>query len=201
MTLKKSEKILLQILIVVAGFAALWMFLLMPELEKKLSITEEHDALETEYLQKQTLLLNTALDQRYADEKELAEENYDYFYAVLNGYTIDGIVNGIAQERNLSIESLNIGSYEEASGDFEAETGKKLDVLVKSIVSLSVKGNYEDILQFVDDMNAKSPCLRMSTVSISENSSDATGEKQMTASFRIYLYGIDVDLPELTSEQ
>ena len=48
----------------------------------------------------------------------------------------------------------------------------------------------------MDAMNEKSPCLRMSLVSISENRDDATNTVSHSATFRIYIYGIDVELEE-----
>ena len=161
MTLKKSEKILLEILILLAAFAVILMFLVLPEAEKKIELETLSGELEIELLEKQQLMLQKDLQERYDAAKELARENYDYFYSVLNGYSIDEIVNGIAQEKNLAITSLNIGNYEDASSDFTIETGETLDVLVKSTVNVTVLGGYDDILAFMDALNEKSPCLRI----------------------------------------
>jgi Tfp pilus assembly protein PilO len=197
MTLKKSEKILLQLLVIFAAIALGAVFLLLPALDEKQVLTEEHNDLRQEYQSRQELLENQSLDEKYKEAKETAKENYNYFYAVLNSYTIDGIINKTAQDRNLSIQSLSIGKYEEAAEDFEEKTGNKLEVLVKSVVSISVKGTYGNILGFVDDLNEKSPCLRISLVSVTENNADATGNEPMVASLKIYIYGIDVKLDEL----
>lgn len=194
MTLKKSEKILLEILILFAAFAVILVFLVMPEAENKIEAQSLNESLEIEYLEKQQLLKDPELDARYEAQKAIAQENYDYFYSVLNGYSIDEIVNGIAVDNQLAVTSLTIGDYENASGDFAAITGESLDVLVKSIVDVTVLGSYEDILAFMDDMNAKSTCLRMSLISISENQDNATDTEEMVGVFRVYIYGIDVEL-------
>lgn len=194
MTLKKSEKILLEILILFAAFAVILVFLVMPEAENKIEAQSLNESLEIEYLEKQQLLKDPELDARYEAQKAIAQENYDYFYSVLNGYSIDEIVNGIAVDNQLAVTSLTIGDYENASGDFAAITGESLDVLVKSIVDVTVLGSYEDILAFMDDMNAKSTCLRMSLISISEYQDNATDTEEMVGVFRIYIYGIDVEL-------
>lgn len=194
MTLKKSEKILLEILILFAAFAVILVFLVMPEAQNKIEAQSLNESLEAEYSEKQQLLKDPELDNRYEEQKAIAQENYDYFYSVLNGYSIDEIVNGIAVDNQLAVTSLTIGDYENASGDFVAVTGESLEVLVKSIVDVTVIGSYEDILAFMDDMNAKSTCLRMSLISISENHDNATDTEEMLGVFRIYIYGIDVEL-------
>lgn len=194
MTLKKSEKILLEILILFAAFAVILVFLVMPEAQNKIEAQSLNESLEAEYSEKQQLLKDPELDNRYEEQKAIAQENYDYFYSVLNGYSIDEIVNGIAVDNQLAVTSLTIGDYENASGDFAAVTGESLEVLVKSIVDVTVIGSYEDILAFMDDMNAKSTCLRMSLISISENHDNATDTEEMLGVFRIYIYGIDVEL-------
>lgn len=194
MTLKKSEKILLEILILFAAFAVILVFLVMPEAENKIEAQSLNESLEIEYLEKQQLLKDPELDARYEAQKAIAQENYDYFYSVLNGYSIDEIVNGIAVDNQLAVTSLTIGDYENASGDFAAITGESLDVLVKSIVDVTVLGSYEDILAFMDDMNTKSTCLRMSLISISEYQDNATDTEEMVGVFRVYIYGIDVEL-------
>lgn len=194
MTLKKSEKILLEILILLAAFAVILVFLVMPAAQSRIEAKSLNESLEIEYLDKQQLFEDPTLDERYEEQKQIAQENYDYFYSVLNGYSIDEIVNGLAVEKQLAVTSLTIGDYENASGDFAAVTGESLDVLVKSIVDVTVIGSYEDILAFMDAMNAKSTCLRMSLISISENQDNATDAEEMVGVFRIYIYGIDVEL-------
>lgn len=194
MTLKKSEKILLEILVLFAAFAVILVFLVMPEAQNRIEAQSLHESLQAEYLEKQKLLTDDGLDERYEVQTAIAQENYDYFYSVLNGYSIDEIVNGIAVDNQLAVTSLTIGDYENASGDFATITGESLDVLVKSIVDVTVLGSYDDILAFMDDMNAKSTCLRMSLVSISENQDHAADTEEMLGVFRIYIYGINVEL-------
>ena len=196
MTLKKSEKILLQILILFAAFAAILVFLVMPEMERKLELDTQAEELELELIEKQQLMNNPTLEENYQTQRALAEENANYFYSVLNGYSIDEIVNEVAQEKDLFIKYLSIEPYQDASGDFVATTGQESDVLVKSTINLTVLGNYQNILEYMDALNAKSTCLRMSLVSLSENQNDATGTQEMSGVFNIYIYGIDVELTE-----
>ena len=196
MTLKKSEKILLQILLLLAAFTAILMLLVMPELERKMELEAEAEALEIELTEKQQLMNNPVLEENYQTQRELAEENSNYFYAVLNGYSIDEIVNDVAQEKELFIKSLSIEPYQDASGDFVATTGQESEVLVKSTVNLTVLGNYQNILEFMDALNEKSTCIRLSLVSLTDNQNDATGTQEMAAAFKIFIYGIDVELTE-----
>ena len=59
--MKKSEKILLQILICIVLLAGVWMFFLNPALEKKEVLREREEAARIEQEQMQALIENTAL--------------------------------------------------------------------------------------------------------------------------------------------
>lgn len=197
MTLKKSEKILLQILLLLAGFALIFAFLLMPELQRKIELEGMEQELQADLSAREALMANEGLEEAYQTQKKAAEQNYDYFYSVLNGYNIDEIINGIALEKNLAVTSLNIGEYVDAADDFVLESGESLEVLVKSTVDLTVTGSYDKILDFMDAMNAKSPCLRVSLLSLKEDENSAVEAGGMFATFRIYLYGINIDLEDI----
>lgn len=200
LTVSKREKLLLEIVFLVGAFALIWVFLVMPAQEEKIALEVEQESTELELQEKERLLMNDTLESAYQDALTEAKENYDYFYSVLNSYTIDEILNTLIKEHGISVVAMNISEYEDAAYDFP-ETAEELDVLVKSIVNLTVTGEYQNILNFMDAMNAKSTCLRMDMVNISENTQDATGAEGMIANFRIYIYGIDIILEELQDMQ
>lgn len=198
MTLTKREKMLLQIGLCLILFCVIFVYLLLPQMEERDTLIAKKEEVEFSYEKKQMLLANITLDKRYEEAANKARENYDYFYGVLNSYTIDGIVNHLLKEYELTVHTLDISDYEDAAMDFE-EAKEQPEILVRSTVSLSVSGNYDKILGFMKALNEKSPCLRVDTFSLQKNASDATGSQGMTASFRIYIYGIDIKAEELNT--
>ncbi len=201
MKLKKSEKKLLQFFATVVMFAVILKVFVLPEAERKVELDALYEELDAELFEKQRLMTDVTLDERYEEADKLAKQNYEYFYAMLNGYSIDEIINGIALKNQLGITNLNIGEYERAADDFVVETGQTLEVLVRSVINVTVQGGYEDILQFMDEVNEKSQCLRMNLVAVQKNNNDATGMREYTATFRIYLYGIGVETEEESPAQ
>lgn len=200
MNLKKKEKIALQVLLLTAVFAVIFSLLLIPAMEEKALAAADLDLARLELEEKQELMADTGLDERHKEAMEEAEKNYNYFYSVLNSYTIDTIINTLVQKHDMSISMLNIGEYEDATYDFPKLEEEELKVLVKSTVNLTVSGNYTNIIRFMDALNQKSTGLRMDLLSIYENTMDATGRQGMTASFRIYIYGVDVQIESLQKE-
>lgn len=202
MTLTKREKKLLHIFATFLLFGIILSFLYLPEKQRQLELKEEMNRLETENEKVQSLLADTLLEGRLEREQMLAEKNYDYFYSQLNSYTIDTIVNNLLQKNDLYVSTLQISPYEDAVYDFPlaAEEGTEEDggqaaeesVLVKSTINVSVAGKYENMLQFMADLNDKSTCLRIDLVSVEENNLIAEETGSATGIFRIYIYGVKV---------
>lgn len=212
--MKKRERLLLQILACIALFAGVWIFFLDPVLEKKeaLEIEQEVVQLERENVDR---LIQADLEPAKAEETKRAEQNYQFFYGVLNSYNIDEILNGLAKANSLNIQSLQMGEYEDASEDFvitdtngevaaegtdtedaDVATTESTDTaglaaqLLKCSASLTVTGNQDNILAFVDAMNAKSSCLKSVSLSISQNQQDVSGSYANTAQIEVEIYGI-----------
>lgn len=200
MNIKKKEKIALQVLLLTAIFAVILSLLLLPAMEEKALASADLDLASLELEEKQELMADTGLDERHKEAMEEAEKNYNYFYSVLNSYTIDTIINTLVQKHDMSISMLNIGEYEDATYDFPKLEEEELKVLVKSTVNLTISGNYTNMIRFMDALNQKSTGLRVDMLSIYENTMDATGRHGMTASFRIYIYGVDVQIESLQKE-
>lgn len=213
--MKKSEKILLQILICVVLLAVVWMFFLKPALEKKEVLREREEAARIEQEQMQALIEKATLEDELLVQQNISKENYEFFYSVLNSYNIDKIVNDLAKENSLYVQSLQIGEYTDASSDFVIETEETPEAidesaeettsadqvieekvenqakLLKSQVSISISGTYDNILAYVKALNAKSICLRIDSISLSENNRDATGNASQNATIGLSLYGIN----------
>ena len=130
--MKKSEKILLQILICVVLLAGVWMFFLNPALEKKEVLREREEAARIQQEQMQALIDNTALEDDLNVQQNISKENYEFFYSVLNSYNIDKIVNDLAKENSLYVQSLQIGEYTDASSDFNIETEEATEAAVNT---------------------------------------------------------------------
>lgn len=190
MTLTKREKVLLQIVVCLAFFSLILVVFFLPEMEQKVKLTAQEEEIKADYDRKNELLGDETLEMRYEEALLKAQENYDYFYSVLNSYTIDEILNSLIKEHGLQVSVLSIGDYEEADSDFEELDDTQLKVLVKSTANVSVSGSYEQILKFIGAMNEKSPCLKVDTVSIVPNT-ESVVPGYMTGTFRIYVYGIN----------
>lgn len=203
MILTKREKILLQFLVALLLFAFVLSVIFTPAANAYLASDAECLSLLEEKKRVEGILNYPGLTERLNEEKKKAKENYEYFYSVLNSYTIDGIVNQLLQQENLKIITLNITPYEDAYYDFappseDLETGSEAGpgqehVLVKSVITLNVRGEYGNILEFVDRLNQTSTCLRADSVSIARQDMGIVEEEGITASMRIYIYGIDVE--------
>ena len=223
--MKKSEKILLQILVCVVLLAAIWMFFLNPALEKKEVLMEREEAARIQQEQMQALIDNTELEDDLKVQQNISKENYEFFYSVLNSYNIDQIVNDLAKENSLYVQSLQIGEYADASSDFTIETEAVTEAvenssedtaseteviqepkkenqakLLKNQVSISVSGTYANILAYVKALNAKSICLRIDSITLSENDRDATGSANQNATIGLSLYGINKPAEQSESE-
>ena len=77
--MKKSEKILLQILICVVLLAVVWMFFLKPALEKKEVLREREEAARIEQEQMQALIEKATLEDELLVQQNISKENYEFF--------------------------------------------------------------------------------------------------------------------------
>lgn len=203
MVLTKREKILLMVLGCLLLFALELSLFISPSATAYLESDVELQELESELTKVEATLQYPELEQRLRAEKERAQENYQYFYSVLNSYTIDGIVNNLLQQEQLKIINLEITPYEDAYYDFaplgsdveggEEEVMEPDHVLVKSVVSMNIQGEYNNILHFIDELNKTSTCLRVSNMSIAKNDLGIEEETGISAYLTIFIYGIDVE--------
>lgn len=201
--MKKREKILLQILIVVVLLAVVWFFFLNPALTQNAKLRNEEEQARLRRTNMEQLIQETGLEKRIEVAEKLSEENYQFFYSVLNTYTIDEIINSLAKSNGLAVQSILIGDYEEAETDFpevsgitEAGDGTAVTKdnnarLLKCRADISVSGSYLNILNYIDGLNAKSICLSINNLSISTNDRDATGQYSHNAKIGISIYGVN----------
>lgn len=107
----KREKILLQICIVIGLVGVCFVYVLMPAMKKSESLVKELESVQADEIRIMSTVQLTGLDERLESEKERANANYEFFYSKLNSYTIDDILNGLAEKNHLEVRSLNIGKY------------------------------------------------------------------------------------------
>lgn len=208
--MKKRERILVQILLCVALFAGVWIFFLDPALTKKSELKDTQQIVAQKREAMDALISSKTLEEEKEKEVKRAEENYEFFYSVLNSYSIDEILNGLAADNGLNIQSLQISDYEDGSDDFDtnnevdigvteteesepAETMQSADKakVLKCSADLTVTGNYENILSFIDAMNAKSSCLKTTNFSLSQNQRGVSDSYSNIAQIQIEIYGIN----------
>lgn len=211
--MKKREKILLEVFICVLLFAGICVLFLKPALVKNQELAERAAVAEARQVEMQRLIENKTLDKDLKTQQDVSKTNYEFFYSVLNSYNLDEILNNMAKEKSLSIQNLSIGEYEDAGDDFPLEAENKIEEqegtaesettaqseqvldnpanLLKAQVSVSVTGSYENILAYIDGLNAQSVCLRVDSISLSPNERDATGKAGQNAVISISVYGIN----------
>ncbi len=198
MKLTKRERVLLTVLAAVVGLSALWFFVAQPVLLDLDAKRAQYSDLEVQMVQMQNAAAMTdAAEGEFEKQQEQAQGNYDDFYATLNSYTIDDIINGLLADSALEVESLSISPYESVS-DAELfgvsdEEGTEADTgcLLRSTVRLQAGGAYEDILRFVDGMNAKSFCLRVSELSVTMSGGAYKYDYEARLVCTVYIYGIE----------
>lgn len=201
--LTKREKILLQILGILLLLGLIMSFLFTPAVTSLVKSKADLAEAEEELIRVREIYEYPGLDERMKQEIDTAEANYEYFYSVLNSYTIDGIVNKLLQKNQLKVMGLGITPYEDASYDFlpaeadmeygDGSSEQKVEkVLVKSTITVNVEGGYNNILRFIDDLNGTSSCLRVNSMTIGDKVGVLGDTYEKVASLKIYVYGVNI---------
>lgn len=197
------EKVLLQICIVIGLVGVCFVYVLMPSMKKSEKLVAELETAEAEEIRIMSTVQLTGLEERLDSEKERAETNYEFFYSKLNSYTIDDILNGLAEQNNLDIRSLNISQYslrdekeildKVAKDEEEAEEEKEATghYLLGAQSSLSLIGSYSNVMKFISALNQESDCIVVNSVSITSNQRAATEDTTTNANISVTIYGID----------
>lgn len=207
----KREKILLQICIAIGLIGLSSIYLLKPAIAEKNLQEQNLEAAQLEELQVKTVLEAEGVEETLAEQKLLAEQNYNYFYDKLNSYTIDGILNEIVAECDLEVESMNIGTYTEISTDTLKRTEEEVPVaeetsetspttteteeeeekfLLGCQVTLNVKGTYNQVLELVDALKVESTCIEVTSISLYADERNIEVEDAVSASLGLLVYGI-----------
>jgi len=201
------EKVLLQICIVIGLVGVCFVYVLMPSMKKSGKLAAELESVEAEEIRIMTTVQLTGLEERLESEKVRAEENYEFFYSKLNSYTIDDILNGLAEQNNLDIRSLNISQYslrdeeeildkvaEEEGNEEETEEEEQEEkghYLLGANSSISLIGSYSNVMKFISALNRESDCIVVDSVSITSNHRAATEDTTTNANVSVTIYGID----------
>lgn len=183
--MSKREKLLLQIMVCVAVVGGLAVYLLLPAIKKNIRLKEE--VLETEATaEEMEMVINTdGIIEGYEKAVTKADETYDFFYGDIKSFKVDELVNELVVKNNLKINSISIGDYTDRSDDElyivkedgeEEEETEKESLLIGRDVSVSIEGAYQDVLSFIDDLNAKSECIRINNASYTKNVRNIDGQ-------------------------
>lgn len=176
--MSKREKILLQIMVCIAVVGGLAVYLLLPAIKKNIKLQKEAEEAEATAEEMEMIINMNGVIDGYEKAVAKADETYEFFYGDLKSFKVDEEVNGLVVKNNLKINSINIGDYTERSDDElyivkDEEDGEEISydesLLIGRDVSVSLEGTYKDVLAFVDDLNAKSECIRINAMSYSKD--------------------------------
>lgn len=198
----RREKILLQICVAVGLIGLCTIYLLLPSAKEKQLATEGLEAAQFEEVQIMTVVEAPGVEEALAKQKKLAQENYEYFYGKLNSYTIDGILNHLTEASGLELESMNIGNYIEINTDTlirepeETVQEAQEELLLGCNVTLTVRGTYDQVLDFVDALEEESTCIEVISVNLYKNERNTQQEQAIEASLGLLVYGISDTIQE-----
>lgn len=188
----RREKILLQICIVIGIAGVCFVYVLMPSVKKSRSLAQELEMVELEELNIMSTVELTGLEDTLENEKERAEQNYEFFYGKLNSYTIDDILNNLAEQNHLDIQSLSISEYSRREDkEIVGMTEAKEQYLLAAECSLSLIGSYSNVMQFLSDLKRESDCIVVKSTTITYNTRAASLDTTTNANVVVTLYGID----------
>ena len=188
----RREKILLQICIVIGIAGVCFVYVLMPSVKKSRSLAQELEMAELEELNIMSTVELTGLEDTLENEKERAEQNYEFFYGKLNSYTIDDILNNLAEQNHLDIQSLSISEYSRREDkEVVGMTEAKEQYLLAAECSLSLIGSYSNVMQFLSDLKRESDCIVVKSTTITYNTRAASLDTTTNANVVVTLYGID----------
>ena len=188
----RREKILLQICIVIGIAGVCFVYVLMPSVKKSRSLAQELEMVELEELNIMSTVELTGLEDTLENEKERAEQNYEFFYGKLNSYTIDDILNNLAEQNHLDIQSLSISEYSRREDkEVVGMTEAKEQYLLAAECSLSLIGSYSNVMQFLSDLKRESDCIVVKSTTITYNTRAASLDTTTNANVVVTLYGID----------
>lgn len=191
--MNKREKVLLQILIAVGVVGVLAVYLLLPAIKKNRTLKQEHEDLVMLQEDMDILLTTPGLYESMEESKQSTEDTYEFFNKDFVVYSVDSVINKLVDQDNLEINSLRIEKYiprreseiadmSEYEEDADADTDEEDDddaedfydeedgpagFLLGLDVNVAVEGYYEDILKFIDDLNATSKCVNIKECSYS----------------------------------
>ena len=194
MRLSKREKLLVTLLGLLALAAVGFLALIRPQMTALQAARLEQEQISTQRMQMESLLTGSSLDAEYEAQVADAQRNYDVFYSKLNGYTIDKILSDLITARNLTPSRMAIGDYEAQAG----EETPAAEQLLTCQVTLTVSGSQENLLAFLDDLNATSFCLQAQAVQMETDPTSAEGPARQ-ATFSLIIYGVQA--PELATQE
>lgn len=209
----RREKILLQICIAIALVGFSFIYLYLPTVKGRAQAIEDRELMEDTQIQMLAVLSVDNVEDNLAKQKQIAEDNYDYFYSKLNTYTIDGIINNIVDSSGVEVLSMNIGGYTDVpSKVLDRKDAKDIDeeslaeedatvadagseeenVLLGCGVNLSVKGTYSQIYKLMDSFKKESPCIEIISTGLTFDGRNVKDDVTYVT-MSLMIYGVNED--------
>lgn len=171
----KREKMLLQIMVCIGVVGVIAVYILLPQIKKNRSLTSDYDDILFQSEQMASTLAIPGVEKGLENAKETTEDTWSFFQKGLSSYEIDDFINGLAADNHLDISLLSIGGYKEVSdselgmepvmvtviSEDALEGSQEMEdmLLSKATVLVNVEGDYDDVLNFIDDINNRSECI------------------------------------------
>lgn len=175
--MSKREKMLLQIMICIGVVGVLAVYVLLPQIKKQRALKEEYEMVQFQSDNMTMILSQGGVVDSLETATETTENTWNFFQKGLSSYEIDTFINTLAEENNLKIMLLNIGTYEPCSDESLGlqptlvEEGDETSIdgsvqvedmlLQRAQVLVNVEGDYQDILAFMDAINRRSECVQI----------------------------------------
>lgn len=209
------EKFLLQLMICIGVVGVIAVYLVLPQVKKNRILNEEYEEVLLQSENMEMLLAQTGVVDGLDVATETTENTWNFFQKGLSSYEIDSFINDLAIKNNVEISLLSIGSYEltsdkdigldiimvDVSSDSSFDGNAQVEdmLLKKATVLINVDGDYEDVLQFIDDINKRSECIQIrqcvtrkdeSMIAVDENDDVIEGFEYLSAQITVDLYSI-----------
>ena len=218
--ISEKDKKLLLLVVAFALLALVYVVLVRPMQDKIQEKNEEYSTISLQKAEMQAIIEDPELEVKMEEERAKALINYNFFFGVLNGYSIDSIINEKVSTMNLSISKLSVdNTYTPAQedrltkqADIIEETyinsedegitkEEEAKILMSCNVEVVIEGGYNNIMGFIDELSDTSDCIEIISMTLSKTSPEANysvGEVSqiMPQNYPVETEGDTIDIDE-----